>query len=234
MAGPSPQCSPVENADHDLNQLVARAKAGDRIALEGVVRAVQDDVFDLALRMLGHVDDASDASQEILVRLVTKLDSFRGESRFRTWVYRVAAHALLNYRTHLRRPEIDFEEAAGQLETALANAPNPPTQSDPAHKAPVNEVKLACAAGMLICLDRAHRLAYILGEVLELPGEDAAALLEISPVGFRKRLSRAPRTDGGIPALALRDRQPIASMPMQKAPASCDRGWLSRSEPPRA
>jgi len=91
----------------------------------------------------------------------------------------------------LRRPEIDFEEAAGQLETALANAPNPPTQSDPAHKAPVNEVKLACAAGMLICLDRAHRLAYILGEVLEVPGEDAAAILEISPAGFRKRLSRA-------------------------------------------
>ncbi len=97
----------------------------------------------------------------------------------------------MNYRTHLRRPEIDFEEAAGQLETALANAPNPPTQSDPAHKAPVNEVKLACAAGMLICLDRAHRLAYILGEVLEVPGEDAAAILEISPAGFRKRLSRA-------------------------------------------
>jgi len=68
--------------DHDLHLLVARAKGGDRIALEGVVRAVQDDVFDLALRMLGHVEDASDASQEILVRLVTKLDSFRGESRF--------------------------------------------------------------------------------------------------------------------------------------------------------
>jgi RNA polymerase sigma factor (sigma-70 family) len=177
--------------DHDLDQLVARAKAGDRIALEGVVRAVQDDVFDLALRMLGHVDDASDASQEILVRLVTKLDSFRGESRFRTWVYRVTAHALLNYRTRLRRPEIDFDEAAGTLEAALANAPNAPTQTDPAHKALVNEVKLACAAGMLICLDRAHRLAYILGEVLELQGEDAAAILEISPVGFRKRLSRA-------------------------------------------
>jgi RNA polymerase sigma factor (sigma-70 family) len=177
--------------DHDLHQLVARAKSGDRIALEGVVRAVQDDVFDLALRMLGHVDDASDASQEILVRLVTKLDSFRGESRFRTWVYRVAAHALLNYRTRLRRPEIDFDEAAETLEAALANAPDPPTQTDPSHKALVNEVKLACAAGMLICLDRAHRLAYILGEVLELSGEDAAVILEISPVGFRKRLSRA-------------------------------------------
>lgn len=177
--------------DNQLHELVARAKAGDRIALEGVVRAVQDDVFDLALRMLGHVDDAHDASQEILVRLVTKLGSFRGESRFRTWAYRVAAHALLNFRTALRRPEIDFDQAAATLEAALANAPHPPAQTDPARKALVNEVKLACAAGMLICLDRAHRLAYILGEVLELPGDDAAAILEISAVAFRKRLSRA-------------------------------------------
>jgi RNA polymerase sigma factor (sigma-70 family) len=110
-----------------------------------VVRAIQDDVFDLALRMLGHVEDARDASQEILVRLVTKLDSFRGESRFRTWAYRVTAHALLNFRTGLRRSEIDFDQAAATLESALANAPHPPAQTDPARKALVNEVKLACA-----------------------------------------------------------------------------------------
>lgn len=177
--------------DDKLDELVTKARSGDRIALEGVVRAVQDDVFDLSLRMLGHVDDARDASQEILVRLVTKLDSFRGESRFRTWAYRVAAHALLNYRTGLRRSEIDFDQAGTQLEAALASAPDAPTQTDPARKALINEVKLACAAGMLICLDRAHRLAYILGEVLELPGDDAAAILEISAVAFRKRLSRA-------------------------------------------
>ena len=184
--------------DDELRELVARAKAGDRIALEGVVRAIQDDVFDLALRMLGHVEDARDASQEILVRLVTKLDSFRGESRFRTWAYRVTAHALLNFRTGLRRSEIDFDQAAATLESALANAPHPPAQTDPARKALVNEVKLACAGGMLICLDRSHRLAYILGEVLELGGDEAAAILEISPAAFRKRLSRAREQMGAF------------------------------------
>ncbi len=55
----------------------------------------------------------------------------------------------------------------------------------------VNEVKVACTHGMLLCLDRQHRLAYVLGEILELSGEDAASILEISPVAFRKRLSRA-------------------------------------------
>ena len=71
-----------------LRRRVAEAQAGDERALEDVVRAVRDDVFDLALRMLGDAADASDAAQEVLVRVVTKLSTFRGESGFRTWVYR--------------------------------------------------------------------------------------------------------------------------------------------------
>jgi RNA polymerase sigma factor (sigma-70 family) len=178
--------------DAVLHDLVANAQAGDGDALEGVVRAIQDDVFDLALRMLGDADDARDASQEVLVRIVTKLGSFRGESKFRTWVYRVAANALLNFRGELRRREISFDEAAAQLDAGIAYASHAPgAPPDPADSALVDEVKLACAHGMLLCLDRPHRLAYILGEILELPGDDAAAVLEISPVAFRKRLSRA-------------------------------------------
>jgi RNA polymerase sigma factor (sigma-70 family) len=177
--------------DAALHELVAHAQAGDRSALEGVVRAIQDDVFDLALRMLGDADDARDASQEVLVRIVTKLSAFRGESKFRTWVYRVAANALLNFRGELRRKEISFEQAGAQLDLAIEHARDAPAPVDPAHDALVNEVKLVCAHGMLLCLDRAHRLAYILGEILDLPGEDAAAVLEISSVAFRKRLSRA-------------------------------------------
>jgi RNA polymerase sigma factor (sigma-70 family) len=177
--------------DSALHGLVAKAQAGDGDAREEVVRAIQDDVFDLALRMLGDADDARDAAQEALVRIVTRIGTFRGDSRFRTWVYRVAANALLNFRGELRRKEISFEQAGAQLDAANDLPDPPPAPIDPAHDALVNEVKLACAHGMLLCLDRAHRLAYILGEVLDLPGEDAAAVLEISPVAFRKRLSRA-------------------------------------------
>jgi RNA polymerase sigma factor (sigma-70 family) len=141
--------------------------------------------------MLADTDDARDASQEILVRIVTKLDSFRGECSFRTWVYRVAANALLNVHGTLRRREISFEQAGAQLDAAVEYAERAATGVDPAKEALINEVKLACTHGLVLCLDRAHRLAYILGEVLELPGDDAAAVLEISPVAFRKRLSRA-------------------------------------------
>ena len=126
--------------------LVLRAQSGDAAALEEFVRVVQNDVFDLALRMLGDATDARDASQEVLVRIVTKLGTFRGDSRFRTWVYRVAANALLDFRGELRRREIPFEQAEEQLQAAVAaGGEAPPGALD---RTPVNEVRLVCAHGM--------------------------------------------------------------------------------------
>ncbi|HUL91342.1 MAG TPA: RNA polymerase sigma factor, partial [Burkholderiales bacterium] len=163
-------------------------------ALQDVVRAVQHDVFALALRIVGHRDDAHDATQEVLIRVVTKLASFRGESRFRTWVYRVASNALLNFRVELKMREQTFAEAGDQLDAGYEYGESiaaPVAPDDPAHAALVTEVKLFCTQGMLMCLDRPQRLAYVLGEILELDSEDGAAILEITPEAFRKRLSRA-------------------------------------------
>jgi RNA polymerase sigma factor (sigma-70 family) len=189
---------------------VAAARRGDRDALERVVRAIQDPIDHLAMRMLGHPDDARDASQEVLVRVVTKLDSFRGDSRFMTWVYRVATNALLDTRKALRRRESTFDELGSALDAAVA-AWSP--QSPPVDRLVLDEAKQVCTQGMLLCLDRPHRLAYILGEILELSGEDAAAVLEITPAAYRKRLSRA-RGHGGVPRRALRPRQPRRRVPL--------------------
>src|SRR2546423_1615825 len=136
--------------DDGLTALVQRAQDGDAAALEGVVRAVQDDVFGLALRMLAHTDDARDAAQEVLIRIVTKLSTFRGESGFRTWAYRVAAHGILNFRSGLRIPERSFREAGAQLDAALDQFELAPAPSEPERDALVNEVKLACTQGMLL------------------------------------------------------------------------------------
>lgn len=176
--------------DDTLEELVREAQGGDAAALEHVVRAVQDDIFGLAFRMLGHPDDARDAAQEVMIRVMTKLGTFQGESRFRTWVYRVAANGILNFRTALRTPGRSFAEAGEQLDAAL-DAYEAAPSAEPEREILVNEVKLACTHGMLLCLDRPHRLAYVFGEILEFSGDDAAAILEISPAAFRKRLSRA-------------------------------------------
>jgi len=73
-----------------LEQLVEEAKAGSRQALEQVLENIQENVYGLSLRMLWHPEDARDASQEILIRVMTHLGDFRGDSAFRTWVYRVS------------------------------------------------------------------------------------------------------------------------------------------------
>ena len=84
-----------------LENLVQQAKEGSREALESVVLGIQDRIYGLALRMLGYPADAEDAAQEILIKVVTRLDSFRQESAFSTWVYRIAANHLLTTRKRL-------------------------------------------------------------------------------------------------------------------------------------
>src|SRR2546422_3223881 len=78
----------------DLAERARAAAKGDKVAAHAILEAVQDDVYGLALRMLGHPADAEDAAQEILVVVLTHLGSFRGESAFRTWGWRVWAKHL--------------------------------------------------------------------------------------------------------------------------------------------
>ncbi len=171
-----------------LEAVVTRARAGDREALELVVGAIQDRVFGLALRMLGHRSDAQDATQEILVKVITRLNSFRGESRFTTWVYSVASNHLRTLAARgLERRKLSFDQLAerqcGRLEELA-----PPRAE---HAALTNEIRVMCLHQLLSCLDREHRLAYLFGEVLELSSAEGAHVLDIESATYRKRLSRA-------------------------------------------
>lgn len=107
----------------DLGSLVALAQAGDRVALERLVREVQPLVRRLALRFLGNPHDAEDATQEILVRVVTRLGGFKGDSRFTTWVYRVATNHLLTMQQGIRRQPMTFEDFAEDLLDGLSAEP---------------------------------------------------------------------------------------------------------------
>src|SRR6266478_8657692 len=85
--------APSEPEDQNL---VPRARAGDRKALEDLIERHQAWIYNIALRMLYHPQDAEDATQEILVKAVTALSSFEGRSSFRTWLYRIAVNHVLN------------------------------------------------------------------------------------------------------------------------------------------
>lgn len=176
-------------AAETLEALAGRARSGDQVALDAFVRGIQDDVYRLALRMLPDPEDAADATQEILVKVVTHLAGFRGESGVRTWVWRIAVNHVLSFRRSRREPGVGFaalEEllAAGlEADAALGEAPGDSLLEE--------EVKLGCTHTMLTCLDREHRAAFVLGAIFELPGEECAQILGIEPAAFRKRLSRA-------------------------------------------
>jgi RNA polymerase sigma factor (sigma-70 family) len=189
MTKDAPEEAP--DPDPDLESLVERAKAGDREALERVVAAVQGRVYNLAIRMLWRPADAEDATQEILLRIVTHLGSFRGESRFTTWAYRVAANHLLTTRKRrMEREELTFARFAEQLDDGLA--PELPGPEELVEKRLLaEEVKVGCTLGMLLCLDRDHRLAFILGDVFGLTSQEAGEIAGVSAATFRKRLSRA-------------------------------------------
>ncbi|MEW5736812.1 MAG: RNA polymerase sigma factor [Thermodesulfobacteriota bacterium] len=174
-----------------MEELAERAKNGDARALEELVTGVQDRVFNLALRMLGHPEDARDAAQEILVKVVTGLGTFSGQSAFSTWVHAVAANHLRDLlRKRARRPESSLEDHAEQIERMAARGWSE-ERSRPVQKLVAAEMRHACLLGLLACLDDDQRMAYVLGEIFEVSEAEGAAILGIGEPAFRKRLSRA-------------------------------------------
>ncbi len=177
--------------ESDIEMLVSTAKEGDKKALEELVLKIQDKIYGLALRMLYNPSDAEDASQEILLKIITHLGTFREESSFSTWMYRVAANHLLTMRKRrAEREAMSFEEYEKSLDLRSA-VDWQESQSETLQHLFVEEIRISCLQGVLLCLDREHRLAFLLVDVFDVSSEQGATILEITPAAFRKRLSRA-------------------------------------------
>ena len=186
----------VDNAPTDLEDraLVARARSGSREALEDLIRRHQGWIYNIAVRMLYHPHDAEDATQEILLKAVTRLSSFEGRSSFRTWLYRIVVNHVLNMqRGRVEQAALDFPAYGAALDTTPdLELPDPRTTSAEVRLL-VTEAMISCVSGMLLCLDREQRLTYILGAILGVSDTVGAELLEISSENFRQRLARARR-----------------------------------------
>jgi RNA polymerase sigma factor (sigma-70 family) len=100
----------------------------------------------ILLRVFAHPDDALDATQEVLIKIVTYLKTFNGESQFKTWLYRIAVNHLLN--TPRKKVELFFDHRAPES-PLLEIADNPDETYDDAL---LEEVRLACSMAMLMCL----------------------------------------------------------------------------------
>jgi RNA polymerase sigma factor (sigma-70 family) len=145
------------------------------------------------LRMLYWPHDAEDATQEILIKVVTKLSTFEARSSFRTWLYRIAVNHILNLKRRSFEDRLNFVEYGRGLDaTPDGDLPDPSTVRADV-KLMVDEARIGCTSGMLLCLDREQRLIYILGDIFGVSDLVGAELLDISRDSFRQKLARARR-----------------------------------------
>ena len=174
----------------EVQALVEQATAGDKKALEALILDVQDLVFNLSLRMLGTFADAEDATQDILLKIITHLSSFRGDSLFTTWVFRIAVNHLKDYKKHMfAHHPLSFEFYGDDIENGNIQDVPDLTQNVEMELL-AEELKMSCTNVMLQCLDTESRCIFILGTMFQVDSRMAGEILEMTPEAYRQRLSR--------------------------------------------
>ena len=169
--------------------LVLQAKNGDWNSLEQLIGRHQAWIFNIAVRMVHKHEEAEDITQEVLLKMLTKLSTFQGKSSFRTWLYRIVVNHVLNLKQ--RPKEVTFSELGKVIEQLPDQALPDQAEVSLPLSVLVEEAKVGCTTGMLLCLDQRQRLVFILGEIFGVTSEMGAELMDLSPSNFRQLLTRA-------------------------------------------
>jgi RNA polymerase sigma-70 factor (ECF subfamily) len=191
---PSP---PEAGPDREEEQrLLDRARRGDRDALEALLEPHRRPLFAYVYRMVTHRQDAEDLLQEAMARAIERLTDFRGEARFRTWLFGIATHACLDHLRRKRRwrveTQLDGEARARADPERMAAVGAMMAQSD--FRFEIREHIAFCFACVGRALPPEGQAAMLLREVLGFTGAEAAAIVGISEPRLRHRLADARRT----------------------------------------
>jgi RNA polymerase sigma factor (sigma-70 family) len=177
-------------SEKDNLLLVDKVLDGDSKALDKLVDIHQAFIYNVAWKMTHSNEDALDLTQEVLIKVITKLSTFKRKSAFRTWLYRIVFNEFLQSKRKAKEEAFpSFEEHDRQLNAV------PDPELTPAEELELKdytrEVKFRCTSAMLICLDREQRLIYLLGESFGIDHNLGAEIFNITPQNFRVKLSRA-------------------------------------------
>jgi RNA polymerase sigma-70 factor, ECF subfamily len=168
---------------HEVAELVAAAKDGDRAAFDELVRVTYADTYTLAFRLTGNEEDARDVVQEAYLRAYRGLRRFRGDAQFSTWLYRITANCAA---THLgRRARHRHDELDDSVPVA-----DPHPDHDPQLRADADDLRTRLRVA-LDSLPAGLRSVVVLRDVYDLPHEAIAAELGISESAAKVRLHRA-------------------------------------------
>jgi RNA polymerase sigma-70 factor, ECF subfamily len=198
MSPPTPPETP-ENASVSDEELVVCARAKDFGAFEQLLDRYEDKIFRLAYRFVRNESEAKEILQDTFLSIWRKLDTFKGDSQFGSWLYRVAANtALMRLRSQRRHPEISTEELPvgyldnyGQLPSVGENwskRPDDELQSEELRRYIQTSVD---------ALPEIYRTVFLLRDVEGLSTEETGEILAISVPTVKTRLHRA--------RIALRD-----------------------------
>ncbi|MEN9657599.1 MAG: polymerase sigma factor RpoE [Pseudomonadota bacterium] len=187
----------IQRTDRDIDQeLVVRAQAGDKRAFELLVVKYQRRVARLLSRLIRDQNEIEDVSQESFIKAYRALPSFRGESAFYTWLYRIAINTAKNHLSTLgRRPQLlaDYEDEEGESLDAAAQIPDyhtPETELS-------NRQIVSTVNAVVDELPSELRTAITLREMEGLSYEDIAAVMNC-PIGtVRSRIFRAREAIAG-------------------------------------
>ncbi len=180
----------MDKDNKEIVELVDAARGGDQQALETLIRSVQDMIFNLSLRMLGTVPDAEDATQEIIIRILSKLATFRKESAFSTWVYRLAVNSLINYKKSMfSEHPLSFEYYGQDIRYGKTDEVEDLVEGLCKEQC-VEELKMSCTNVMLQCLEPESRCIFILGTMFKMDSKVTAEVLNITPENYRQKLCR--------------------------------------------
>ncbi|HTE51011.1 MAG TPA: sigma-70 family RNA polymerase sigma factor [Kofleriaceae bacterium] len=175
-------------------RLVRRLKDREERAFREMVEEYGDRVFSLTYRMLGSREEAEDLAQEVFITIFKSIDSFRGDSKFSTWLYRVTANHCKNRIKYLsRRHDRDRTELTDQTEATTTGGPSlasprPPLRPDKQLEGAQMEQMLQQAIGEL---DEEQRILVVLRDVEDLSYEEICAITELPEGTVKSRLHRA-------------------------------------------
>jgi RNA polymerase sigma-70 factor, ECF subfamily len=174
--------------------LVARAAAGDGPAFEVLMSRYQSRVYRLACRLTGNESDAPDVLQEAFLQAYRGLASFRGESRFSTWLYRIATNAaLMVRRSRARRPGESLEAFLPRFDLEGIHAAEPADLEAAARADELLDRRLLAekAREGIERLPDLYREAFVLRDLEELSTAEVAELLGVEATAVRQRVHRA-------------------------------------------
>jgi RNA polymerase sigma-70 factor (ECF subfamily) len=175
-------------------QLVERLKRRDEAAFNELVRAYEKRVFRLVLRMLGDRAEAEDVAQDVFITVFKSIDSFRGESKLSTWMFRVATNhcknriKYLDRRARGKKGELDEISEHGAIESASMSSSAMVARPD--QQAEANQIE-AIVRAAIAELDEDQRELVVLRDVENLSYEEIQQITGLPEGTVKSRLHRA-------------------------------------------